>query len=275
MEQFNVYTKTYGNGMKEVYLPLYPVNHMALPSNYQLEAFPADAEALKKAEERKALKNAHDCLNRARKTVYSVAVCNDWDYFITLTLAENRTDVIKAYEEVRGRLKYLKYLYPKFHYLIVSEAHKKVEADGRRAIHFHGLISGLPSTELGSLVRMRNGKSRDIKRFRDLGYSVALEVDDRERVAKYITKYITKDLIHLGMHKSSYIVSRGLRRPESHRYTIRADHVDYFRRLLYMHQAQVFEAAFGSKFTFPDLDLDDKQMFDQMFVLCDFFDDDP
>lgn len=271
MEQFNVYTKTYGNGVKEVYLPLHPVNHMGLSANHQIEVFKADPE-------KNIEKNIRDVLNRARKTVYEVAICNDWDYMITITFSSenvDRFDLQAVFLELRYQLKYLKYLYPRFNYLLVPEYHVKVDEFGRRAIHFHGLISGLPSTEFGPYEWTRDGFMKPLKRLhKNLGRTYCSLVDSKDRVAGYIVKYITKDLILVGMHKSSYICSRGLKRADRHRYTIRTDQVDYFRRLAYSYTAEVFEAPFGSRFSFPDLNMSDKEMFDRMFILCSFFDDD-
>ena len=271
MINFNLYTKTYGNGVKEVYLPLFPVSYQSPSPPIQLHAFPVTAEQLQEAEDRRRDKNLRDTLNRARKMIYAVAVCNDWDYFVTFTLAKNRYDLEYAYSEVRYRLKYLKFLYPRFNYCIVAEKHK----DG--AYHFHGLISGLSEKELGPPVRTQQGIVYDLKRFRTLGYSQVKPIydsKDKSRVGAYLTKYITKEIVQVANNKASYIVSRGLRRPERHRYQIRGDEVEHFRRLMYLHKAQVFETPFGTSFLFDDLDLSDKEMFDSMFVLCSFFDDD-
>ena len=71
-------------------------------------------------------------------------------------------------------------------YLIVPELHK----DG--AIHMHGLISG--KVELVDSGHKTNDKTIYNMPQWKYGYSTAIELTgDRQAVAKYITKYISKD----------------------------------------------------------------------------------
>lgn len=78
-------------------------------------------------------------LSRSRKIVLEKALCNKWDWFVTLTLDPskvNRYDIDSFYKSFCDFCNNEKKRYGKFQYLIVPEQHK----DG--AWHFHGLLAG-------------------------------------------------------------------------------------------------------------------------------------
>ena len=130
-----------------------------------------------------------DNVRRAKAKIFDIAMLNNFTHFVTWTLDNEKIDRYSS-EEVSRKLKQFLNNTKKRHglmYLIIPEYHK----DG--AIHMHGLISG-------DVVLVDSGhKTKDGKRIYNmpqwlLGYSTAIELDEqKERVSRYITKYVTKD----------------------------------------------------------------------------------
>jgi hypothetical protein len=128
-------------------------------------------------------------LRRTVQTIYEYSRANVWDYFATFTIADK--DVRYDYATAKGKIctwfnNFKKRKCPDLKYLCVPEQHK----DG--AWHFHALLSGnldeyIKLNEYGyyNLVPYTLGKINSIEKVRDNG-----------RVASYITKYITKDLLN-------------------------------------------------------------------------------
>lgn len=151
-------------------------------------------------------------LSRARKSVYALAACNPWDYFVTLTLSADKADRSDL-SQFRARLsQYVRDCRKRqgvdIKYLLIPELHK----DGQ-AWHMHGLLSGLSD----SIVRVNaNGYYEWTGYVERFGYMSMSRVRSVERCAAYITKYITKSLgqrnADLGAHL--YFASNGLAKEE-------------------------------------------------------------
>lgn len=173
---------------------------------------------------RKAFREAHadlldglperergDNIRRAKQAIYDLAALNDWAYFITLTIDPgelNRYDPEAVAKRVGKWLANMVQRREGFSYMVVPEHHK----DG--AIHFHGLISeGLNLVDSGTVKvpgRKKPIKRATAKRLKipedqqttvynitdcKFGYSSALPIyGERDRLSRYMTKYITKDL---------------------------------------------------------------------------------
>ena len=151
-----------------------------------------------------------DNLRRAKQAIYDLAALNDWKYFVTLTLDGEHIDRYDPTQIVKPVTKWLDNMVQRrdLQYMIVPEYHK----DG--AIHFHGLVSdGLHLSDSGT-VKVQ-GRKKPIKRATarkqkldegeletvfniedyKLGFSSAISIyGERDALAKYMTKYITKDL---------------------------------------------------------------------------------
>lgn len=157
---------------------------------------------------RKEIENAR----RAKMAVYDLARSNShlWDWFITLTfdpLYVRRDDYRSCLREVRELTQRM--TSNGMVWLFVPEHHK----DGR-SYHFHGLAGG--EMELDYAGEFGVGSNRrptyNIPFFP--GYTAVQPIEDGKRASTYITKYITKDLVHLvpkGCHR--YLHSRSLLRP--------------------------------------------------------------
>lgn len=97
-------------------------------------------------------------------------------------------------------------LSPDMKYLIIPEQHK----DG--AWHFHALLSGFKGTMRDSRHTSATGRPvYNITSYRS-GFSTAVHIDDREAVAYYVTKYITKDFVKQ-FNQRRFFCSRNLKRP--------------------------------------------------------------
>lgn len=157
---------------------------------------------------RKEYENA----SRAKQAVYDLARANShlWNWFATLTFSPRwvcRSDYQSCYLHVRQLGREL--TSQGCPWLFVPEHHK----DGV-SFHFHGLIGGDPELAYSGLYGPpgRERPTYHIPVFP--GFTSVQRVQDARRVSTYITKYITKDLVHVvpkGCHR--YLHSRGLLKP--------------------------------------------------------------
>lgn len=167
-----------------------------------------------------------ESIYRARTKIYDLAMCNAWDYFFTGTLSPDKYDrynLEKFHKDfTRMIANYNNNHNCNIKFLVIPERHK----DG--AWHIHGLLSGVPESELqqfhvgdkmGKDIAELVKKGENIfnwQRYADkFGFCSLGEVKSRVAVNKYITKYITKDLqmtvSDVGAHM--YYRSRGLAEP--------------------------------------------------------------
>ncbi len=167
-------------------------------------------------------------ISRTKSRVTELALCNPWEYFVTLTLDKekyNRHDLATFKKHLSKFLNNLRFRYGwNIKYLLIPEQHK----DG--AWHMHGLFMGIPASEL-SLFSLHDhlpmkvlamlGAGRKIMNWmryaQSFGYVTCEPIRNLEATAKYITKYITKDLVssQVGLNKKLYLCSQGLNRAET------------------------------------------------------------
>ena len=166
----------------------------------------------------KKLKNN---ISRARTSIFEMGMCNDWDYAITITVDKKKQDrkdlntLIKRFNQSIRNIRRRKQCNPQ--YLLIPELHK----DGLNW-HLHGLIKGIPNDEII--------KHRDVKlnkkgffEWTRLTNNFGRNTMDKlyggdvgkEKLVKYITKYISKDIAN-GIQKNSkiYYVTKGLNKPK-------------------------------------------------------------
>lgn len=181
-------------------------------------------------------------LERVRKKIFDLVMLNSWDWFVTLTLNEKmieRTNVKAAGTKVRQWINdHLVKKYDDVRYIAVYEQHKDIESDGKRAYHFHMLLSGVPAQAFtlsdtclinghkrpmmyetfNRLKKLGHATDADFKcpvynvSSYKLGFSTAIQVyKNGLGLACYMTKYITKDLhkTELPFGKAAYFRSRG------------------------------------------------------------------
>lgn len=132
-------------------------------------------------------------IRRAKEAAFDLVLCNQFDWFSTLTFSPehiDRTDYQAAYGKIKTFFSNLVQRHD-FMYLAVPEHHKDGEA-----IHFHLLSNG------GGLELVRSGHYRKGKPVFNIsnwrwGFSTALRVDGedcRDKCAKYIFKYMGKQM---------------------------------------------------------------------------------
>ena len=150
---------------------------------------------------------------RARKTLDELGNCNQWDYFVTLTIDSNKYDRydFKAFYKVFSKFKEhcKRDSGFKLKYVFVPEQHQ----DG--AWHLHGLVSDIPLTQLTELrlqdffpfteVRIpqyildklgRGGKLYNWGKYADkFGFCLFEQLEDSQKASSYISKYIGKGFI--------------------------------------------------------------------------------
>lgn len=157
-------------------------------------------------------------LSRSRNKVFEYAYCNDWDYFVTMTLDKtkyDRYDLGAWKKDFSHWLRnYKRKTGSKIEYLFIPERHK----DG--AWHIHGLLSGLPEDRLSQFPKGTPLFGSSYLNWQDYadkyGFCSVGKVGNYEAVSKYITKYITKDMARLNneLNAHLYYCSQGLKTSE-------------------------------------------------------------
>ena len=168
-------------------------------------------------------------LSRARARVYELAMCNEFPHFCTFTQDKELRDRFTLSEFRKDFAQYVRNLNrgrggdsgkPPIKYLLIPEQHK----DG--AWHMHGLLQGLTDEDLRAFKvseriperikrQIRNGTPvYDWSGYRSrFGYFTATEVKNKTAVAKYVTKYLTKDMTGKARAAGEHLffASQGLR----------------------------------------------------------------
>lgn len=161
-------------------------------------------------------------IQRARDKIFGYILANEWTYWATQTFSADVLDRYNLDEIVRKynrRLLYLKKKYDGLKWLIVPEQHK----DG--AYHLHMFCYGIPQDRVKYSGYTYFNKEKQISRkvynwidtvdfgFNDYIYIGDCDPLERLKMAKYVTKYITKDLAEKRFNKKMYWVSKGLKLP--------------------------------------------------------------
>lgn len=167
-------------------------------------------------------------ISRTRSRIFELALCNEWEWFVTLTLNpeyHNRNDLDSYKKQLSIWIKNYNRLHETtVKYLLIPEQH----ADGQ-SWHMHGLLMGLPVEHLREfteheklpikiLIEMKRGHKvyNWMAYAKTFGYITITEIRSLENIASYITKYITKDLAKtkISLNDHLYYCSKGLRRAE-------------------------------------------------------------
>lgn len=215
-----------------------------------------------------------DSLSRSRNLLIDLAHQNYdiWRSFITLTFAENITDVTEANKKFNNWSKCILRKKPDFKYLCVPEFQK------RGAVHYH-LITNL---ECGSdllparkpkQTKSDKGKYHTLiyydlpfwvdKEGKSYGFSSAFDLrltNDKFNVALYITKYLYKDIDNRLYGRRKIMHSMDLDRPE-YRET-RLKNLSYFIRNSNLINFYEFKASkpFQKNFQMFEFNLDEYEI---------------
>lgn len=146
---------------------------------------------------------------RARSSIFELAMCNPWEYFVTLTIDAKKYDRHNLGEYYQALavflMNYRRTNGCKIQYLFIPEPHQ----DG--AWHMHGFLNGLSKDKLELNAQGYLDWPDYRKKF---GYISLGAVRDSEAAAWYITKYISKDLAarKMDLNAHLYYCSKGLQR---------------------------------------------------------------
>lgn len=168
-------------------------------------------------------------ITRARNKILEYVLCNDFVYFVTLTLDSEKYDRYNLAKFIKDLQIFIKNYRVRnncdIKYLFIPESH----ADG--AWHMHGFIMGLPSDHLSCfelhgekklppyiVKKLENGEPLYYWGFyeRRFGYNIFEVIRNKKASVLYMCKYLTKDISHnvkeLGNHL--YYCSQGLNKAE-------------------------------------------------------------
>lgn len=151
-----------------------------------------------------------ESISRTKSKIYDYARCNDWQYFVTLTLDPKK---INRYEIKPFMVKFNRMISDenkkretKIKYLLVPEKHKN------NAVHFHGFIMGLLPTD----IRLNKNNHEEWSIYADkFGFTTISPIRSIEAASAYCKKYITKDLRSTIQEQGAnmYYHSKGLKLP--------------------------------------------------------------
>jgi hypothetical protein len=148
-------------------------------------------------------------IRNAQTNLYNIVEYNDFELFTTFTFKKYRHDQDKCCRTMRDWIKNQKRRVGSFEHLIIPEFH----AD-KQALHFHGLLQGYSGELIDSGKKTKRGQNiYNIKGYRS-GFTTAVKInpEEYERVARYVTKYMTKDMPErFGQHR--YWRSSGMKSP--------------------------------------------------------------
>lgn len=158
----------------------------------------------------------------------------EWESFITLTFADNVTDIAEANKMFNAWRTNIKKLKPNFKYLAVPEFQK------RGAVHYHILSNlGLEDKDIILEQQIKKGKAVKFTDLYDVKYwskgfaRVDFIKNDYKKIYSYICKYMTKDIDNKLFGKKRYFYSQNLDRPfETYLNLSNEKDFDYFMDLL-------------------------------------------
>lgn len=163
-------------------------------------------------------------ISRSKSKIFEYALCNSFDFFVTLTLDRQKYDRYNLDSYIKALGQFIRNMRRDYgvniQYLLIPECH----IDG--AWHIHGLIKDLPIEQLKAFkiddkipLRLKKMISEGREIYNWIKYAdkfgwVTLErVKSQIAISKYITKYITKDMLDsqkTRKNKKLYYCSRGL-----------------------------------------------------------------
>jgi len=166
---------------------------------------------------------------RTRSKILEYALCNDFEYFVTLTLDAKKMERDNIEKFIKKLGQYIrdlrKHTGQNIEYLLIPERHK----DGENW-HMHGLVKGLRDLRKYDISENIPKKMKDkIIQYREhnlnlyewkgytekFGFNCIEPVRNKIAVSRYVTKYISKNIDgDMGVtekNKKKYYCSRGLK----------------------------------------------------------------
>lgn len=154
-----------------------------------------------KIDEKNIIRSKLECQRLAKSNL------DEWQTFITLTFAENITDIEKANKRFKYFVDKVRRVKKDFKYLCITEFQK------RGATHYHMLCNiGIDESKL-IYSQEDNQKFKHIKYWNDGYTSVEVIKKDAKKIIGYIAKYMTKDIDNRLFNRHRYFYSRNLNKP--------------------------------------------------------------
>jgi len=233
---------TYYPGLIRVYEPKIPIRKL-LPDWEAQTKTKISTNADKTSNE----DNLERSIRRSQKIVSDYVLCNRFELFATITIAQDRYSPEQSKNKVHNWLKNQRTRTGKFTYILVPECHK----DG--ALHFHALIGGFLG-EVRQSINPQNGNplTRKGKFVYELpsftsGFTkvqyIGQTAEDHAKVGNYIRKYITKDMVSI-FNQKRFWTSQRLNKP------IQEDNPQWY---LETEADSVFENEYGKIYTYTNL----------------------
>ncbi|MCL2838653.1 MAG: hypothetical protein FWE04_06290 [Oscillospiraceae bacterium] len=170
----------------------------------------------------------YSSISRSRSKVFEIAIANDWNYWVTLTIngTKHARDNLRAYRKKLSKfLNNYNYKHNiKIAYILIPELHSD-----NKNFHIHGLLAGLPLEHLTQFTPKDKLPRKILKMLRDgreiyswqayaekFGYITLETIQDNLRIAFYIAKYVRKGIkgtsAKIGAGNHLYYCSQGLKR---------------------------------------------------------------
>lgn len=177
--------------------------------------------------DRRKKHSARNSRSRTVQQIYKYARQCKWEYFLTLTYAEQSHDFSECMKQAckwfnNQRSRYA----PDLQYLIVPEQHKS------GAWHIHGLIANCGNIKFVDSGHDYKGRKRYNCENWAFGFTVADPVTDTEKISGYITKYITKELCESTEGRRRYFRSRNILEPQETEFLVEGSEKVAFAEML-------------------------------------------
>lgn len=146
---------------------------------------------------------------RSKLQCQRLAKCNSniWETFITLTFADNVTDIKIANKEFNKFIYKIKRVYKDLKYICVPEFQK------RGAVHYHLLTNINISNDKLIYKQVDNNKYLHIKYWNNGFDKIENIKGDIKKIIGYISKYMTKDIDNRLFGKHRFFYSQNLDKP--------------------------------------------------------------
>lgn len=147
-------------------------------------------------------------ISRARSKIFEYVLCNEFTYFVTLTINNDfdRFDLDNFRKRVSQIIRDLRHKgFDDLSYILIPEKHKN------GAWHFHGLFTA----GFGKDFYINDNGFLSWVSFDKIGFSSISRILNYNATCKYITKYINKDMSTVLKGKYLYFHSQGLKSCES------------------------------------------------------------
>lgn len=178
------------------------LNNIKILNSIELKEKNKEEYKEKKIEERNIIRSKLDCQRLAKSNM------EDWETFVTLTFAENITDIDYANTRLKYFIDKVRRVKKDFKYLCIPEFQK------RGATHYH-LLTNIPlDDEKLMYIQEDNPNFKHIRYWIDGFTSVEPIKGDAKKIVGYIAKYMTKDIDNRLFNRHRYFYSRNLNAPK-------------------------------------------------------------